>query len=49
MSRIFLQLFKRAKTFGEQGNPEFATILKFLNALGLTLHVSKASVTVSNA
>jgi probable addiction module antidote protein len=37
------------KAFGEQGNPEFATILKFLNALGLTLHVSKAPVTVSNA
>lgn len=32
------------KSFGEGGNPEFATVLKVINALGLKLHVEPAHV-----
>jgi probable addiction module antidote protein len=30
------------KALGSQGNPEFATIIKVMKALGLKLHVSPA-------
>jgi probable addiction module antidote protein len=33
------------KALSGQGNPEFATILKVINALGLRLHAGVSSVT----
>lgn len=30
------------KSFGPNGNPEFATVLRVINALGLRLHVDQA-------